>query len=92
LPEAESPPVRSGLDYEVTVEEAEALLRAARSAESRGDVAQAKDLHLRIISLFPRTPEADEAIHFLTNAERAEPQRVEQIAVIDSEQARVKRR
>lgn len=71
------------------MEEAEALLHAARSAENRGDVAQAKELHLRILSLYPRTPEADEAIHYLTSIERAAPQRVEAAADVTPEQARI---
>lgn len=71
------------------MEEAEALLHAARTAEQRGDVAQAKELHLRILSLYPRTPEADEAIRYLTNVERAEPQRAVEVGPIESaEQAR----
>jgi hypothetical protein len=72
----------------LTVEEAEALLHAAHTAENCGDVAQAKELHLRILSLFPRTPEADEAIRYLTNVERAAPQRVSAAPQAEPEHAR----
>lgn len=73
------------------MEEAEALLHAARIAENRGDVAEAKELHLLILSLYPRTPEADEAIQYLTSVERAAPQRVEEAPQPESEQARANR-
>lgn len=81
----------SRLSVGLTVEEAEALLRAARIASNDGDLVRAKELHLRILSLYPRTPEADEAIRYLTNIERAAPQRVEEAARTETaEQRRTK--
>ena len=74
------------------MEEVEALLHAARSAENDGDVAQAKELHLRILSMYPRTPEADEAIRYLTNIKRAAPQRVDEPPQPETEQVRATRR
>ena len=88
--------MRSRVDFSfsvrLTVEEAEALLRAARTAENDGDVAQAKELHLRILSHYPRTPEADEAIRYLTSVERAAPQRIEEAPQDKTEQVRANRR
>jgi hypothetical protein len=48
------------------MEQSETLLMVARAAHERGEIAEAKQLHLEILSLYPRTAEAEAAVHYLT--------------------------